>query len=346
MPFRVFRRPAVGGALLILLGLLSACGLNIPSTIPTKVLVIPTSTLAPILTATERFTATPIPSDTLIPSPTAPPTDTLPPPTATVTPSVTPTPVLQGVVRSDGAEINLRGGPGLNYKKLGTLITGSKVQVIATSTDTKWTLVQLDDGSQGWVSSSFVTMLNPSATVPALTTPQLTAQAQLGTAISLTQAALAPTSGVLTPQANAPTHVPSIDLTTDVLAYCDNPDANAKRNKVFTSGSPVVVFWSWVAKTPEQIQDQLNNAQYTVTVDGLLIGDWQNYASPVKQQTDPKLGSSYIVYWFVPIGQPAVGTHHIVFKLTWKQTISDGVSNYGPGSDNPANTGTCSFSVK
>jgi len=85
----------------------------------------------------------------------------------------------------------------------------------------------------------------------------------------------------------------------------------------------------------------LDNAQYVVTVDGQLLGDWQKYASPV---TALKKGG-YIVYWFVPLGTPDSGTHHIVFKLTWKQPISDGVNNFGAGTDNPANTGTCSFSV-
>ncbi len=328
-------------ATLIAAGALSGCGFNAPPPIPTKILVIPTSTLAPILTATGRFTATPIPSETLIPSLTVSPTESLPPPTDTLTPSPTPTVTVMAVVRTDSGQVNVRTGPGTTYKKVGTLISGNQIQVLFTSTDGKWTLVQLDDGSQGWVLSTLVTLLDPSATVPALTTPELTQYAQLSTAISLTSTALSPNTPVgLTADANAPTHIPKINNATDVLAYCDQR-SDSPQNRKFAEGSSVVVFWSWIAQTPEQIKDQLDNAQYEVTVDGLLIGDWAQYASQVKQY----LNNSYIVYWFVPIGKPAAGTHHIVYKLTWKQAITDGKDQFGPGSTNPTNTGTCSFTV-
>jgi len=322
--------------------MLSACDFNAPAVIPTKIIVIPTSTLAPILTATPRLTATLIPSDTLIPSPTAPASDTPLPPTETFTPSPSPTEAVLAVVKADSGTVNLRTGPGTSYKQIGTLQASSQIQVLFTNTDTKWTLVQLVDGSQGWVLSTLLTYLNPSSTVPALSTPQLTQQAQLGTAISLTSTALLPSvaTGVLTPVVDA-THVSHMDPKTDVLAYCDNPGSNATQNKKFTAGASVVVFWSWIAQTPEQIKDQLDNAQYVVTVDGQLIADWQNYASPVTAYSK----GSYIVYWFVPLGKPDVGTHHIVFKLTWKQPIFDGTDHFGAGTDNPANTGTCSFTV-
>ncbi|MHB8626438.1 MAG: SH3 domain-containing protein [Aggregatilineales bacterium] len=341
MLFRSSRGRALIAALIVA-GVLSGCGFNAPPPIPTKILVIPTSTLAPILTATGRFTATPFPSDTLIPSLTVSPTESLPAPTDTLMPSPTPTVTVMAVVRTDSGQVNVRTGPGTTYKKVGTLIAGNQIQVLFISTDGKWTLVQLDDGSQGWVLSTLVTLLNPSATVPALTTPELTQYAQLSTAISLTSTALSPNTPVgLTADANAPTHVPAIKFATDVLAYCDNPGSDAVRNKKFADGSQVFVFWSWIAQTPEQIKDQLDNAQYEVTVDGLLIGDWARYASPVKQLSD----GSYIVYWFVPLGKPAAGTHHIVFRLTWKQAITDGKVQFGPGSTNPTNTGTCSFTV-
>ncbi len=342
MLFRFSRERALIAAL-VAASVLSACDFGGSPTIPTQVFVIPTSTLAPILTATGRFTATPIPSDTLIPSITVSPTDSPPPPTDTLVPSPTPTATVMAVVRTDSGQVNVRTGPGATYKKIGMLIAGNQIQVLFVSTDGKWTLVQLDDGSQGWVSTSLVTLLNPSATVPALTTPELTQYAQLSTSISLTSTALSPsTPQAFTVAANAPTHVPTINHATDELAYCDQrSDAANMRNKKFTDGAQVVVFWSWVAQTSQQIADQIANAQYEVTVDGLLIANWSNYESPVAQQKD----GSYIVYWFVPLGTPASGTHHIVYKLTWKQPITDGKDQYGPGTNNPTNTGTCSFTV-
>ena len=327
----------------ISLCLLSACGINLPSAIPTQIVVIPTSTLAPILTATPRLTATLLPSDTLIPSPTSPITVTppLPPPSDTPTITVTPTPPIYAVPKQNGV-LNVHAGPNLTSKRIGQIVVGTSFIVLATNSDATWSLLQLSDGSQGWVSSALITLKNPAATIPAMTTPQLTAQAQLGTAISLTQIALAPqVTGTVAAIASGPTHVPRQNRVTDVLAYCDDPLMAAQQNRKFKVGDPVVVFWSWIAQTPQQIQDQLTNAQYNITIDGAVIANWQSFASPITQQAD----GAYIVYWFVPLSKPAIGTHHIVYQLTWTAPVFDGKDNFGPGTTNPTTTNTCSFSV-
>jgi len=322
---------------------LSACGLNAPGANPTVIVTaIPTNTLAPLLTQTPRFTATPLPSPTFIPTPTVSATSTLPPPTATILSSATPTLTIKGVLRNEGAVINMRLGPGTTYKIIGNLKSASTIVVIATTNDQKWALIQLDDGSEGWISTTLVTLANPSVTVPALSTPELTARAVAGTAAMLTQTASAPkTTASSLIAASAPTHPAQINTTTDVLAYCDQ-GVNAVRNKKFIGTAKIVVFWSWIAKTPEQIKDQLNYGQYEVKIDGQLIGGWQQFASAVTQQPD----TSYIVYWFVPLAQQSSGMHKIDYKLTWKQTIYDGINHFGPGTDHPADTGTCSFTVK
>ncbi len=329
----------------IVLGL-TACGINAPGGNPTLIVTaIPTNTLAPIVTTTERFTATPIPSPTFIPTATPLPSET---PledvsTLTATPTATPTAAIRAVVRIDGGIVNMRVGPGATYRVMGNLKPGSPIQVLFSSTDGKWILVVLDDGSEGWVSQSLLTLINPSVTVPALTTPELTQRAVEGTAFSKTQTAIAPTAGGGQLIASgAPTHAPKINQSTDVLAYCDQPGSDATRNRKFAAGAAVVVFWSWVAKTPEQIKDHLNNAQYEVKVDGQLVGDWQKFGSAVTQQRD----GSYIVYWFVPLAAQVTGTHKIDYKLTWTQSISDGTKQFGPGTSETTDTGTCSFSVK
>ncbi len=184
---------APGIALLILLG---ACGINAPGANPTLIVTaIPTNTLAPIITTTERFTATPPPSATIIPTPTPSATDVIPTITDTPLPTITPTVRIGGAVRVNGGIVNLRTGPGSTFRVIGNLKAGSPIQVIATSIDTKWTLVQLDDGSQGWVSTSLVTLLNPSAVPPALDTPALTQLAVQSTALSLTQSAMGTGNG-------------------------------------------------------------------------------------------------------------------------------------------------------
>lgn len=327
----------------VLLGVLSACGINAPAANPTIIVIIPTNTLAPIMTQTQRFTATPIPTTTLIPTITLSPTNTVPAPSETTTPTATATPPLRGIIRADAGIANMRTGPGTNYKVSGNLRGGSTVTVFATSDDSKWMLIRLEDGSEGWLSASLITLNDASATVPALTTPQLTERAQLGTAVSLTQTAIGPVtpSGVVI-DSSAPTHIPKIVTATDVLAYCDKPNSGAARNRTFRTGAKVVLFWSWEAQTPEQIKDHLNNAQYEVKVNDQVIGDWAQYASKVVQESS----NMYIVYWFIPLGQLAPGAYKVEYKLTWKQAIFDGLDHYGPGTDKPVENYTCSFSVK
>ena len=300
-------RPFIPRIIISALGvcLLGACGINLPTTIPTQIVMIPTSTLAPILTATPRLTATPLPSDTLIPSPTplVISTPTLPP--ASDTPPSPPTPTAQIMaVPKQNSGLNVRNAPNSNAKRIGQILTGNSFVVLATNSDGTWSLLQLDDGTQGWVLSSLITLKNPSATVPAMTTPELTAQAVNATVVSLTQIASAPQSnGTAAVITGGATHVPRISQTTDVLAYCDDPTKNAAQNRKFKAGDPIVVFWSWVAETPQQIQDQLTNAQYNVTIDGAAIPNWQSFASPVQQLSN----GTYIVYWFVPLNKPAAG---------------------------------------
>ncbi len=324
-----------------LLGL-SACGINAPAINPTVIVAIPTNTLAPIMTQTQRFTATPIPTTTLIPTITLSPTNTFPAPTETYTPNPTATPPLRGTIKTDAGIVNMRTGPGTSFKIAGNLRGGSSVTVFAASDDNKWFLVRLDDGSEGWLSISFIVLNDAAATIPALTTPQLTERAQLSTAISLTQTAMGPSTPSGVPIDASATHAAKINKDTDVLAYCDKPNTSSARNRRFSTGAKVVIFWSWEAKTPEQIKDHLNNAQYEVKINGQIIGDWAQYASKVVQG-DTGL---YVVYWFVPLGQLVPGTYKIDYKLTWKAAIYDGLDHYGPGTDKPTENFTCSFTVK
>lgn len=334
-----------GVVLLGLCVLLGACNINGGAISPTIIIVIPTNTLAPLITQTPRFTATPIPSPTppIIPTQVAAvPTLVTPEPNAIqpLPPSITPTAtkVVQGLTKD---QANLRAGPGANFRIVGTLKTGSSMSVLSYSADNKWALIQLEDGTEGWISAPLFTLTNPSATVPVLSAADLTQRAQLGTAIALTAKAILPTAeGGVTVDSAAATHVPRIDRATDVLAYCDQAK-DAVRNKKFVVGQKVFVFWSWIAKTPEQMKDHLNNAIYLVKVNDQVIGDWARYSSPVIKQSD----NSYITYWFIPLGTPNGGTYKIDFNLTWKAAINDGEFNFGPGTDKPSDTGTCSFSV-
>lgn len=342
---RAAKFPVRFGLLAAAVLLVAACNTS-PATFPTYVVVLPpTNTLAPILTQTPRFTATPIPSPTPLPTqpdaaaPTATPTDLPPPPAASATPS--PTPPIKAVIKQGANVVNLRSGPAQTSRLIGSLKASNTVVVISYSSDQKWALVQLDDGTEGWVATDFLTLTSPDASVPVLSTADLTQRADLATAQMLTSTAMAPTAdGAIAVDTTAPTHVPRIDTRTDVLAYCDQR-SDAVKNKEFKPNSRVVIFWSWIAKTPEQMKDHLNNVVYSVKVNGQLIGDWAKYSSPVTATGN----GSYITYWFIPLGTPATGTYKIEYNVTWKMPVYDGVDNFGPGTDKPSETGTCTFRV-
>jgi hypothetical protein len=202
--------------------------------------------------------------------------------------------------------------------------------------DTKdWYNVRLEDGSrEGWLSAPLVTV--GSTAIPVLSTADFDQR---------TKEALQPTvavaAGTTNPDALPTPRKSPLRLRTDVLAYCDSK-TNGEPRKTFTVDTPVTIYWSWFAKTPEQLADHISYADYVVTVDGKPLSNWRTYQSNVVRQAD----GNYYVFWFVPVGTPAAGEHKIDYKLTWKQKITDGFGTFGPGGDEESNTGTCVFTVK
>jgi hypothetical protein len=128
----------------------------------------------------------------------------------------------------------------------------------------------------------------------------------------------------------------------DVLAYCDDPRFGRPAPTNLAAGSTIDVFWSWFAATPELVQQHLDNVVYEVRVDGVLLQNWRQYQTSIRQQAD----SNYYVYWYVPAGPLSAGEHQITYRVTWRAPISDGYDSYGPGTNNPVETGSCSFTVR
>lgn len=149
-----------------------------------------------------------------------------------------------------------------------------------------------------------------------------------------------------TPAATAPSGVGSEGNTgqqqgVDVLAYCDNPIFGRPAPTGLTSGATIDVFWSWYVSEPELIQQHLDNVIYEVRVDGVLLENWRQYKSSVRRQSD---GNHYI-YWFVPYGPLSSGQHNISYRVSWRQQITDGYDMFGPGTNRPSESGSCTFTV-
>lgn len=324
---------------LILLLVLPACGLN-AQRFPTQIVsvpTVPTNTLAPLLTMTPRFTATPIPTSTPIPTNTLPPTATPAIPTQTATPTPTPTVLVRGAVNNRNTSVRLRAGPGTEYETLRVVPSGALLFVIGISSDLLWYNVVLEDGTEGWILGELVTVPERTA-VPIFATAELTARAAMPRAV-----------------VNLPTRVPTIPARanqfTDILAYCDLPTFRAEANKVFRSDQNLSIYWTWYARTAEQIQDHLDAATYEVQLERKNGDSWQlvrrlddysRYQTAVARTRDGRPE----VRWFVPIGTLEVGEYRVTYRLTWSRRIEDGFKSFGPGGDEEINTGTCAFRVR
>ncbi len=127
----------------------------------------------------------------------------------------------------------------------------------------------------------------------------------------------------------------------DVLAYCDNRVFGRPAPTTLNSGATIDVFWSWYASEPDLIQQHLDNVIYEVQVDGVTLDNWRLYRTSVRKQAD----GNYYVYWFVPYGPLASGQHTISYAVSWKAQITDGYDNYGPGTNRPSESGSCTFTV-
>jgi len=378
---------------------------------------VPTLTLPPLVSMTPRFTATPVPSRTPLPTFTLTPSDTPISPTPSNTPTASATPVQTGIIASLET-VNVREGPSVGASAIVALKPGTGVQVLATSPDTKWFNIRMDDGREGWIAASLV-RLNPMPTeFPTATpSPDLTELAQgtvlptavLGggtitptpprsvvtptavgnvaasdtpaastvngtlpplpvidtTAINLTATAMSlPTATPTFTPVGAETATPTIPFVgvtftpsaggvggegntgsqsgVDILAYCDNKIFGRPAPNNLAAGATIDVFWSWYVNEKSLIQQHLDNVIYDVKVDGKSLDNWREFATSIRKGKD----GNYYIFWYVPAGPLASGQHSISYNVSWKAQITDGYDVFGPGTNKPSESGSCTFTVK
>lgn len=125
-----------------------------PKTAPT---LAPTSTGTPTPTYTPSLTYTPLPIGTSTSTP--PPTDT-PLPTNTLAPTNTPTPTSTSAP-SVAVEktVNLRSGPGKDYKVVGTLPIKQNFEIIGRNADSSWWQISVKN-EPVWVAADVVKAAN------------------------------------------------------------------------------------------------------------------------------------------------------------------------------------------
>ncbi|MBZ0302315.1 MAG: hypothetical protein K8J31_21385 [Anaerolineae bacterium] len=124
----------------------------------------------------------------------------------------------------------------------------------------------------------------------------------------------------------------------EIFAECDQY-RNISEPGILYNNDNIVIFWSWFARSQDQVQDHLDNAIYDVTFQTAPL---QNVVvSPIQ-----KLGTNYWVFYTSQIGNLSPGTYGVRFKLTWEQQIDDGYAKYGPGTTNDRVNGSCTFEIK
>jgi uncharacterized protein YgiM (DUF1202 family) len=200
-------------------------------------------------------------------------------------------------------------------------------------------------------------------TLPSAETAEVTAEAglQLPNIESINQTATALVGGVnaaatagatqssaggrdatSAPGANtaAPSGEASVQTGVDVSALCDDPSEESAPTNL-AAGSTIDISWYWYAQTIEQVQDHLNAVNYEVRLDGNLIANWRAYTGEIEQR-----GNLYYVFWYARSQPLDAGEHQITYRVSWSQLISDGFDQFGPGTRNPVQTGSCTFTVR
>lgn len=129
----------------------------------------------------------------------------------------------------------------------------------------------------------------------------------------------------------------------DVFAFCDDVNGNGYGIPAPTTlrdGIIIDIWWQWFARTEEQVQDHIDAVNYELTINGTAIENINLYVSNVTQA-----GVFSTASWYIPYGPLPAGEYEIRYTATWDRSISDGDDLFGPGTDNPFDQESCTFTV-
>ena len=126
------------------------------------------------------------------------------------------------------------------------------------------------------------------------------------------------------------------------LIFAECADVAGAAPGVIYDTDEITVFWSWFAKTAEQVSSHIANAQYAIRLYGQPFPDVN--VSAVKQIPGSR---NWWVFYTVKLGDKwKPGRYDINFSLTWRGPITDGYDDYGPGTENARFDSGCSFEIQ
>jgi hypothetical protein len=106
-------------------------------------------------------------------------------------------------------------------------------------------------------------------------------------------------------------------------------------------GQPVTLRWTWTALQSNQVQDHIDAATYTITLDGVEV--------EAQRRTEIEYDSvrgHYRVSWSADVGVLSAGEHLASRALAWSRMIFDGWDTFGPGSEIETEYHTCTIIVQ
>jgi hypothetical protein len=123
-----------------------------------------------------------------------------------------------------------------------------------------------------------------------------------------------------------------------IFAECDEYLPRAEPGKLYDNDN-IVIFWSWYARTPEQVQDHMDKVIHDVTFQRAPLTEVA--VTPIEQR-----GTNYWVFYYQVIGNLAPGTYGVSFNLSWTEETFDGYARFGPGSATERINSTCTFTIE
>jgi hypothetical protein len=94
-------------------------------------------------------------------------------PVVDLLPTATPTPTPRPFITAQKGGVNLRSGPGTDYKKVGVVSRGESLEIVGRNSDSTWWLVTTREGLFAWISADFVASNNLHNNIPEVTIPSL-----------------------------------------------------------------------------------------------------------------------------------------------------------------------------
>jgi hypothetical protein len=134
--------------------------------------------------------------------------------------------------------------------------------------------------------------------------------------------------------------IPSQPTPQNVIAYCDQ----LEQSPALRADQSVNLIWSWYAREIGDVLNHTNTATYDLTLNGTQLTTFDNQPGAIHR--DPVNGNDWTTYYVEPLGILSPGEYTVQYRVSWSTAISDGYNDFGPGTNTPEETSTCTFTVE